>query len=129
MGEERIDKDQAKVRKKLAKAAAKGAKKQAKQERGGPTRITSSGDSPASTADSETHTLTPAERSAAAAERNIVIQQRRFMVAIIGAAIALTTLLLTWWNWSRQQPKNERGDSAGPAIATTPEHTEPSVNP
>lgn len=68
-----------KLAKKLAKAAAKSAKKQARAQRAAPS--SAAGHS-------------PTERSADAAERQVALHRWRVVLAVIGAIIALITLLV-----------------------------------
>jgi len=75
-----------KLAKKRAKAAAKAAKKKARLGQGvGP---------PTEAAPTPADGRSPAERSADAAERQVALHRWRVMLAVIGAIIALTTLLI-----------------------------------
>ena len=75
-----------KLAKKLAKATAKAAKKQARAEQKvGP---------PAEGARAPAADRSPAERSAEAAERQVALQRWRVVLAVVGAIIALATLLV-----------------------------------
>jgi hypothetical protein len=75
-----------KLAKKLAKAAAKAAKKKGKVTE--PTGLPGAGAPPPAGARS------PSERSAEAAERQVALQRWRVVLAVIGAIIAITTLLV-----------------------------------
>jgi len=72
-----------KLAKKLAKAAAKAAKKQA-----------AAGSSLSTNTATPAEGRSPAERAADAAERQVTFQRWRVILAAIGAAIALITLLV-----------------------------------
>ena len=75
-----------KLAKKLAKAAAKAAKKRGK--------VVEPIDAPGAGPPAAAGGRSPAERSAEAAERQVALQRWRVVLAVIGAIIAITTLLV-----------------------------------
>jgi hypothetical protein len=123
MPEEPSEKDQAKLRKKLAKAEAKQAKKEARAQlahRANETIRPPATTNPGSDRLHHSTGTSPAERSAAAAERNVVLQQRRFLVGLIAVLVALLSLLVSWWSGQRKDQSPEKDVQKPPAERSSP---------